>query len=270
VGINLYFFQQFRYAQEQNSKLEELLEQSVLLSKEWETLRCNLIQAYNLETKLDEQANILSRFEAKIKLPAPETPLRVFIAVMSSYNNTKLRNIIRKTWAYSNASNWYPDKSKGQANLSIEFTIRFILGDIQLVNHSQSQTSLLAESRKFGDMVFLSGIQDSYFTLTDRLLELLSHVMSDYPSAFDFVLKTDDDSYVHVPHLRKLLYKLPKTKLYWGEMVVHGAVENRSKMLWYNPQYLRLNFHYATYAVSLFIYLFIYFLVLFCISSLNV
>lgn len=56
--------------------------------------------------------------------------------------------------------------------------------------------------------------QDSYYMLTKKLLESLHEVRLKYSA--DYVMKCDDDTFVHTGLFLNKLRGLPTSMLYWG------------------------------------------------------
>lgn len=120
---------------------------------------------------------------------------RVLIAVQSAPGNTKQRQEVRQTWGTScslNQSDWC--------------SMAFVIGDPQ----DPDEESLIEEEHaKHGDILQESFL-DSYNNLTLKSIHILKHfVIRSANDETNFLLKTDDDSYVHT----KGLYDLVQQRL---------------------------------------------------------
>lgn len=125
----------------------------------------------------------------------------LFIAVLTSPKGRERRDAIRKTW--------FSDMKR--VNSSI--TAKFVIGVKDLP--VKDWEDLKQENRKFGDILFLSELKDSYYELTNKVLQTFMWV--DENLKFSYLLKVDDDSFVRLDVIISELEKsLQRSKLYWG------------------------------------------------------
>jgi beta-1,3-galactosyltransferase 1 len=129
--------------------------------------------------------------------------LHVLIAIQSAPKNIKLRNEVRRTWGGScvtTHSTWC--------------SVVFVLG--QLSNNPSDQTvqaDLEAESAKHGDILQESFL-DSYNNLTVKSIHILKYYVNSVSEESgaginQFLLKSDDDSFVHL----ETLWDLAKARI---------------------------------------------------------
>lgn len=125
----------------------------------------------------------------------------LFIAVLTSPKGRERRDAIRKTW--------FSDMKR--VNSSI--TAKFVIGVKDLP--VKDWEDLKQENKKFGDILFLSELKDSYYELTNKVLQTFMWV--DENLNFSYLLKVDDDSFVRLDVIISELEKsLQRSKLYWG------------------------------------------------------
>ncbi|XP_066588871.1 beta-1,3-galactosyltransferase 6 [Prorops nasuta] len=130
-----------------------------------------------------------------------KTKFRLIVIILSNPNNLEQRNAVRNTWLL--------EKDVSVKNF-------FVIGTKEI--ESDEMDTIESENKKFSDLIILSRLQDSYNTLTKKLLYALKLIFDEYK--FDFVLKCDDDTFVVMPKLLKELNKWQnkgtKKELYWG------------------------------------------------------
>ncbi|CAM6085288.1 unnamed protein product [Calypogeia fissa] len=97
----------------------------------------------------------------------------------------------------------------GQSSHDADFTVRFVLGALE---NDEDRIWVGMENASFGDILVLpceenmnEGKTFTYFT-TVAVMGV----------KYDYVMKTDDDSYVRISNLGKQLAPMPRTDLYYG------------------------------------------------------
>lgn len=120
---------------------------------------------------------------------------QVLIAVQSAPQNAKLRQEVRRTWGDT-------CRSIHQAWCSLIF----VLGSFS--DNEELQSEILAESGKYGD-ILQENFDDSYNNLTIKSIYILKYFVSEAEEMNQFLLKTDDDSFVHL----EALWDLAKSRL---------------------------------------------------------
>eukprot|EP01102_Stenamoeba_stenopodia_P017008 TRINITY_DN6033_c0_g2_i1.p1 TRINITY_DN6033_c0_g2~~TRINITY_DN6033_c0_g2_i1.p1 ORF type:complete len:496 (-),score=101.81 TRINITY_DN6033_c0_g2_i1:1168-2655(-) len=195
---------------------------------------------------------------------------RLLICVMSGLDNFARRDAIRQTWG-----RYVTDPN--------EVTVIFVLADLVYARDNQTLHSLLEEDRKYHDILALTGVREEYKALGDRLFHMLFEVTEQYD--YMFMMKTDDDSYIRVTELMFSLclhfikqmkeYRtefftsanaskieeaetwdpafwprgMVPTRFYWGFFMSGNQVQGIGGR-WSNPEYLKLNSHYPSYAAG--------------------
>lgn len=131
----------------------------------------------------------------------PKRPLNILVILPSSPSGVIKRRVIRATWLQDECED-------------VKLTTRFVIGTKEL--SEQTHNELLAENKAFKDLLFLPNVWDAYENLTAKVLNGLVKAYEDYE--FDYVLKTDDDSYVRIRIIAKSLRALGCNQLlYWGQ-----------------------------------------------------
>ncbi|XP_078042539.1 beta-1,3-galactosyltransferase 6 [Augochlora pura] len=126
---------------------------------------------------------------------------RLIILILSSPDNLEWRATIRKTWLAQKYA-----------------TVRhlFVIGTVNIL--PEQRETLLSEKHRFNDLLLLPKLIDSYGTLTKKVLYALKEIYEQYD--FNYLMKSDDDSFVLVHKVLKELDKWDnkgtKRELYWG------------------------------------------------------
>nr|XP_045595055.1 beta-1,3-galactosyltransferase 6-like isoform X1 [Procambarus clarkii] len=127
-----------------------------------------------------------------------EKSVFLVIVLLSAPVNVEQRNVIRQTWLSEEKSD----------------TLHLFVLGVNSLNEDLN-TTIQSEQKRFGDLLLLNNVIDSYQALTKKLLASFVHVH--YNVKFRFLLKCDDDTYVQVSQLHKELKSVPyKQRLYWG------------------------------------------------------
>ena len=167
-----------------------------------------------------------------------ETVPCLLILIMTAPANSKVRDVIRKTWL---------SISKKKHS----FRALFVMGnaDLDLTEAREMET----ENRIHEDLLILP-VVDSYETLTNKVLESIVFVQKHH--TFDFLLKCDDDSFVDIVSVLAELqgggyfgksHEEPSLNLYWGFFAGHNPVMTTGN--WADPKY-KLCDRYIPYALG--------------------
>ena len=100
----------------------------------------------------------------------------------------------------------------------------FVIGTVGL--DAAERRTLEVENREHHDLLLLP-IQDSYHTLTRKLLE--AYKWLDANVGFQFVFKGDDDTFVRMDAMLRELHQKPSHRLYWGFFDGRARVKRLSK-----------------------------------------
>ena len=141
------------------------------------------------------------------------TPVFLVIVVLSAPSNLERRSAIRSSWA-SMLPNRYADiQNLGEQLYSGTNLVKtvFLVGRAK---KAALRSSVETESNYYGDMVIGSSIVDSYDNLT--LKTKLGLAWAYVKCKFEYLMKTDDDSFVNTKGLVKWLWNSPKKGLYTG------------------------------------------------------
>lgn len=150
------------------------------------------------------------------------------ICILSAPHNFKRRAAIRNGWL----------RYVEQERIGIghtRFLHRFV---IAMSENSTLNYALIQESNRNGDILFLPDVIDSYANLTAKTLHCISF-MGHYH--LNFVLKTDDDTYVYLDRLLERL-RAPDlrgkhaTNVFMGSMKNQGVIRSRESK-YYDPDY---------------------------------
>eukprot|EP00562_Extubocellulus_spinifer_P007367 CAMPEP_0178521146 /NCGR_PEP_ID=MMETSP0696-20121128/27789_1 /TAXON_ID=265572 /ORGANISM="Extubocellulus spinifer, Strain CCMP396" /LENGTH=1887 /DNA_ID=CAMNT_0020152065 /DNA_START=64 /DNA_END=5728 /DNA_ORIENTATION=+ len=140
----------------------------------------------------------------------PDTCHLLFIGILSYCSDRDRRDSIRQTWLSAEVLK--------AAEAILEVKWKFILGQQPTSEQSQfcQGAALAAEAEEFGDLLFLPDLPESYQVLTRKTLAMFGWANVNVDA--DFVLKTDDDSYVNILAFASDLQQVESSDrpLYWG------------------------------------------------------
>lgn len=158
---------------------------------------------------------------------------RLIVLVLSAPGNTARRDTIRKTWLSEKPIN--------------EVKSLFSIGLVN-VKHEEKDT-LESENKKHNDLLLLPKLLDTYVTITKKVLKSLMYIYENYE--FDFLLKTDDDSFVVIDQILKELFrwqnKGTRAELYWGYFDGRARVKRSGP--WKETDWFLCD-HYLPYALG--------------------
>ncbi|EZA49545.1 hypothetical protein DMN91_005772 [Ooceraea biroi] len=166
--------------------------------------------------------------------PVFDGKYRLIVLILSSPNNLKRRDTIRKTWL--------ADYSYGGM---VKYF--FAIGTHDIL--PEQGNTLQSEKDKFDDLLLLPTLHDSYVTLTKKVLYALRNIHEYYN--FDFLLKCDDDSYVLIHKILKELdqwqSKGTRRELYWG--FFNGRAQVKRNGPWKESDWILCDY-YLPYALG--------------------
>lgn len=121
----------------------------------------------------------------------------LLLVVMSAPSHYAERNVIRESWAQS---------------LPNGASVRFAVGSRNLPD--EVFKNIKQEEKVHGDLLLLEDIEESYSSLTRKLLSTLKWVSQHV--RYNFLMKVDEDSFVRVDKILDELLSKPQERLYWG------------------------------------------------------
>ena len=150
----------------------------------------------------------------------------LLIVVTSAIKNGKARQAIRDTL------------SKDAAQYNGQIKVIFLLGMISNSDHEQNRISegdVGIEAIQFGDVLQASFI-DSYYRLTIKSLSMLKFFSNHCRSRVKYLMKVDDDIYINVKEVLKLISVNTELNLLTGDLISKAAPMTSGK--WYAPPYM--------------------------------
>lgn len=162
------------------------------------------------------------------RTPQNETLFAVVI-ICSSVPNVKSREAIRSTWA---RDSWTADHSR----------VYFLLG--RSSNDSLNE-AIVQESEKHGDII-QQDFSDTYNNLTIKSVMLLKWILHSNLSP-RYIMKTDDDMFVHLPNLFKVLREKGKQKLLLGCLIKGASPIKDRTSKWFVPDVIFSEHTYPPY-----------------------
>ena len=125
-------------------------------------------------------------------LHCSNSTIKLLILVLSTPKGIARRTVIRDTWM------------KDPTSKLVNVTVKFVIGILGLDNNI---TISLRDEEKYGDLLFLPELKDSYSNLTLKVKFGLIWADKNL-SNFDYLIKTDDDTYVRVDSIEKAIREL--------------------------------------------------------------
>ena len=150
----------------------------------------------------------------------------LLIVVTSAIKNGKARQAIRDTL------------SKDAAQYNGQIKVIFLLGMISNSDHEQNQElegDVGIEAIQFGDVLQASFI-DSYYRLTIKSLSMLKFFSNHCRSRVKYLMKVDDDIYINVKEVLKLISVNTELNLLTGDLISKAAPMTSGK--WYAPPHM--------------------------------
>ncbi|CAD6192091.1 unnamed protein product [Caenorhabditis auriculariae] len=141
-------------------------------------------------------------------------------AIMSSPKDVETRNLIRNTWL------------KLGRKIPSTVIYFFPVGTNSLGDEDKAE--LFKENETYRDIAFLPNLEDSYENLAQKTLHTFEYAVKKYD--FDFILKTDADSFVRIKGLLGALREVQHPMLYWG--FLDGRAKPRRKGKWSEPEWM--------------------------------
>ncbi|GLG94204.1 Hexosyltransferase [Gryllus bimaculatus] len=153
------------------------------------------------------------------------------ILILSSFDNIQRRNVLRNAWLQ-----WCKD---------MEVKYFFVIATKSISQSNKKEIN--NEQDHFKDLMLLESVEDSYGRLTLKVLQ--AFVWLEENVKYKFTLKCDDDSFVNVQELIKLLknYEEDPDHLYLGFFSGHATVQKEGK--WKESNWILCDY-YLPYALG--------------------
>ena len=148
----------------------------------------------------------------------------ILILVNSNIGNQERRTAIRNNWG--NQAKF--DKHRSKFN-NVTFKAYFMTGfKVEKFDLAKE------ESAKYGDLLITNRTED-YWDFSRRAM--ISFYWTVENCQYQYLLKADDDIFIHIPNLFTFLYKDPYVlkhhdRLYAGYIIMHGKPHRDTKFKW--------------------------------------
>ncbi|XP_064613890.1 beta-1,3-galactosyltransferase 5-like [Liolophura sinensis] len=209
---------QFSYTNTRRPKRKVLAVTALLLTGLW--LLWNMLPQ-NCERVVPDLLPVsqsvvnISKFIIPAKEICSKTNPFLLIFVASAVNHVEERSAIRATWGSISRTQVWADGTP----LTDIVKVIFVFG----VNHdSGSQDVVTQESQKYGDVV-QAEFRDTYRNLTIKTTAAIKWV-STYCSSAKFVLKADDDVFLHIPNWVAALKTIHDDRFFLGYRMCENKV----------------------------------------------
>ncbi|KAH0817334.1 hypothetical protein GEV33_005457 [Tenebrio molitor] len=182
------------------------------------------VEGWGYNTTRDTSQYILHNLSAHI-FPEHFCDHESFLLVMvcSGASNVEARNAIRETWG------------RERLILGNNVSLFFLLGETA---NSSLQYDIMLESDRFGDIIEERFI-DSYNNLTLKSVVMLKLVSSYCANSTKYLLKIDDDMFVNMHLIVKMLMdRNTTTGLLMGKLICGARPIKDTNSKWYSPRYM--------------------------------
>ena len=232
VGFGVLLFVLYTYII--NNYISKYRLQSLRLYYHWEESQSSELPINSNVTVIETRDRY--GFEKAVVEPKPSGKKLIMLVLISSSaigdSHRDRRESIRKTWGNcqdESIKSELQELAQSQINgrrSSNEYNgcgIVFFMGKTY---EKKWDKKVIAESERYGDII-IGDIRESYWNITFKLLMGLKWAANQKPQ---YLLKTDDDVYVHIPKLVAYLYKNPSLpdNLYGGKVYYGHVVRNPS------------------------------------------
>lgn len=146
------------------------------------------------------------------------TTVRLLVFVLSSVNNFRRREAIRKSWA------------SPAYNVTTGFRLGFMLGSASNVS---LQKELRREAEVYGDIVQVNYPED-YYNITLSSITTLRWATENCPS-YEYLVKADDDSFLQMALLYEYLNRTKPTRSVLGIACRKNKPNRIRGSKWYTP-----------------------------------
>lgn len=155
----------------------------------------------------------------------------LFIIIPTSPKNYKQRESMRNTWG-------------GIVNNYTSIKYMFFIGSIGVSTSEKSV--ILRERDTYGDIVILDDVEESFGTLSSKVLKAFTWAGMHIDSSYYF--KVDDDCYIVIENVYKSITDehFPKKRVLFGNMMVGSAVLSEGK--WKESNWILCPHVYLQYA----------------------
>ncbi|XP_070531793.1 uncharacterized protein [Ptychodera flava] len=143
----------------------------------------------------------------------------LLIALISRPGNQKLRQAIRKIW--------------GMYNETLPFGRIRTLFFVAMPENAKTQAALREEDQTYGDIIQVNFI-DSYKFLVLKTLSIFLWA-SEFCRSADYLVKVDDDVFLHYGNLIEVLQHAPRTNFYMGDVRAYNFPYRSIDSEWFTP-----------------------------------
>ncbi|CAG8798415.1 31656_t:CDS:2, partial [Gigaspora margarita] len=134
--------------------------------------------------------------------PGVDQNLTIFIGIVTIYEKIEIRECLRKLYTHNNVA-----LARYLGVKESPVTIRFIMG----LAKDEYKDKLEEESKMYGDIVILNITENMNEGKTFEYFNWFAKHRKD-----NYMVKTDDDSFIHLIHYYRDLQDLPRKRAYYG------------------------------------------------------
>jgi beta-1,3-galactosyltransferase 1 len=159
------------------------------------------------------------------------------IIVCSAVENQPERDVIRRTWG---------SVSSSEQHVRVVFLLGRRLAETNDTIRSSYDEAVAAESRQYGDVIQADFI-DTYANLSRKSLAALRWAET-YGACAEFVVKSDDDTFINTPLLVRDLGTCAHRRFVMGHVIARAQPVRDPEEKWFTPVSVYRAPAYPTYA----------------------
>ncbi|CAG8746748.1 3238_t:CDS:2, partial [Acaulospora morrowiae] len=155
--------------------------------------------------------------------PGIDPKVTIFIGILTVYEKIEIRNYLRDMYKHNNAA-----LARYLGVQESPVTIKFFLG----LPKDGKVDKINKESEKYGDMVVLNITENKEEGKTLKFFDWFAENASILRND-NYMLKADDDSFIHLIHYYRDIQDLPRERAYYGLLLNYTLInEGTNVYMW--------------------------------------
>ncbi|CAG8702693.1 15910_t:CDS:2, partial [Acaulospora morrowiae] len=155
--------------------------------------------------------------------PGIDPSVTVFIGILTVYEKIEIRNHLRDMYKHNNAA-----LARYLGVQESPVTIKFFLGHPK----SEQVDKIKKESEKYGDVVVLNITENKEEGKTLKFFDWFAENRND-----NYMVKTDDDSFIHLIHYYRDIQDLPRERAYYGLLLNYTLINDGTNVYMWGMGY---------------------------------
>jgi len=159
-----------------------------------------------------------------VPTPPPIQKVKLFVGILSYHDKVDRRKAIRESWT---------KQLEGDPR-NKDFAYKFFFGVVKDKPNVEELTAIVKEEQaKYKDVLIFEDVVEAYRGIAHKTLKIMEWATDNYDAAY--VMKIDDDSFLHLPRLMDDLDHRPKEKFYMGLDIGPYFPDRNPGSQWYMP-----------------------------------